>query len=636
MALFDPGSGMLVVRIVYDGLAHAGKTTNLQRLCGFFAARRRSELYTPESLDGRTGFFDWLRLDAGLVMGHRLRCHMITVPGQAAHAERRDRLLAMADVVVFVCDSRPHQVLKARARFDSIRSGLERTGGTRQRLLLQANKQDLPGALPAGELAAILEADLAAQVVLAEAVSGVGVRETAVLAIRAAADLAQRQILAEGVESLPTDVVDANELYEAMRAAEPTRAMAGSVLELDATAKEERLLAELATAPANEQPANEQPGSQPDEVRPRSATERSTAPPPRMHDEVSASPSGNALFSPERTTRPLSVPPDDVDDDVRETHVPNATAAVEPAMASREDENLRDRREGSPSREWASRVPTASLPPDEMPPDDELCWPVDTVPSGFIWPGIRGREVVGSLDFVRARARPDLVAQPGHLDGSGRTDLRIFELKPWCIKTSLARRFDDHEAARVALAHLARAKVSLGRMLLKDTILVLSRGQSGTWLWTIAPWAPTLRSLLSDAHKDGDAEALGEALRRYADITVDALRLALSRGVIIDVHPSNFVVHDGDTRYVDDDIAVGGSVPMLGHSALQRLVEYDDAPNALDAYVNHLVDALTTRITADESRRLRLTESFESAQPSTALALAARERIVSSLEGRRR
>ena len=79
---------------------NAGKTTNLFEMCQFFTSRRRSELFSPESRDGRTMWFDWLQIDGGLVAGHGLRCQIVTVPGQLVLRRRRSALLRAADVVV--------------------------------------------------------------------------------------------------------------------------------------------------------------------------------------------------------------------------------------------------------------------------------------------------------------------------------------------------------------------------------------------------------------------------------------------------------------------------------------------------------------------------------------------------------
>ena len=74
MAIFDPVLQRIAVRVVYDGVAFAGKTTNLKQLCTLFAAQRSNELHTPAELRGRTLFFDWMQIMAGAVCGFPLLC----------------------------------------------------------------------------------------------------------------------------------------------------------------------------------------------------------------------------------------------------------------------------------------------------------------------------------------------------------------------------------------------------------------------------------------------------------------------------------------------------------------------------------------------------------------------------------
>src|SRR5262245_2896865 len=102
MAVLDSDAGEIVIRVVYDGPPEAGKTTSLRALAGSLA----QTAYTPEEdAGGRTLWFDWMEYTGGRFEGCRIRCQIVSVPGQAVLGERRRRLLAAADVVVFVGDS---------------------------------------------------------------------------------------------------------------------------------------------------------------------------------------------------------------------------------------------------------------------------------------------------------------------------------------------------------------------------------------------------------------------------------------------------------------------------------------------------------------------------------------------------
>lgn len=102
MAVFDPVRGRICLRVVYDGPAGAGKTTNLHRLATAFA--RPGDVAAPFALRERTVYFDWMELAAGAVDEYPISCQVLSVPGQSALVARRRAILARADGIVVVCD----------------------------------------------------------------------------------------------------------------------------------------------------------------------------------------------------------------------------------------------------------------------------------------------------------------------------------------------------------------------------------------------------------------------------------------------------------------------------------------------------------------------------------------------------
>lgn len=179
MAFYDPIEQRICVRIVYDGIAGAGKTTNLKMLSNLFTWQRASELYSPGEADGRTLFFDWVQIKAGAVCGVPLMCQIISVPGQLVLTPRRRHLLSLADTVVFVCESSPGSTERAR---DALRV-LEGVAVERPLpFVVQANKQDRGDAM-AGP--AVLERLGRADVAVVEAIAteGIGVVDTFVNAM---------------------------------------------------------------------------------------------------------------------------------------------------------------------------------------------------------------------------------------------------------------------------------------------------------------------------------------------------------------------------------------------------------------------------------------------------------------------
>jgi small GTP-binding protein len=210
MASFDSARGCFIVRVVYDGPGFAGKTTNLQRICDMVPAAKRSEMYTPAQLKGRTMFFDWLEVD-GPTQGHRaLKFQLISVPGQIERNYRRRPLVEMADVVVFVCDSSPPQVKDTQRTFARLRTSM-RLRETPVPLVVQANKQDVKGALSPKEIRKRLGLAAETPVVSANAAAGTGVQET----LRTAVRLGISAMVAAGkVDKLAAEFKNADALFD--------------------------------------------------------------------------------------------------------------------------------------------------------------------------------------------------------------------------------------------------------------------------------------------------------------------------------------------------------------------------------------------------------------------------------------
>ncbi|HEY8943001.1 MAG TPA: ADP-ribosylation factor-like protein, partial [Polyangiaceae bacterium] len=209
MASYDSSRGCYVVRVVYDGPGFAGKTTNLKRVCELIPATRRSEMYTPASLKGRTMFFDWMEIDGPKQGPNTLKFQLITVPGQIERNYRRRPLVEMADVIVFVCDSSPEQVPDTMRTFARLRTSMK----LRERpvpLVVQANKQDVDGALRPASLKKKLGLTDDDALVSASAATGKGVQETLRMAVR----LGVRTLAGTPVEPLAASFANAEALFD--------------------------------------------------------------------------------------------------------------------------------------------------------------------------------------------------------------------------------------------------------------------------------------------------------------------------------------------------------------------------------------------------------------------------------------
>ena len=216
--LVDRRSHSLVLRIAYDGPPGAGKATNLRQLCERLALGPRGLVEAPGGHDRSPHFFDWLDVTGGWAGSDRIRCQLAAVPGQIELARRRRHILDTADAVIFVADSRASSAPETTAALRSLARGL--TDRADIPLVLQANKQDLPGAQQQQQLHDALGLAARVPVIAAHAVGGTGVLETFLLAVRLAVDHV-RALLVAG-ELGDDDAAAARDLLDRVAADTPT------------------------------------------------------------------------------------------------------------------------------------------------------------------------------------------------------------------------------------------------------------------------------------------------------------------------------------------------------------------------------------------------------------------------------
>jgi signal recognition particle receptor subunit beta len=203
MPTVDKERGVLVVRVVYDGPPLSGKTTTLRAL----AERLGVAIMSPAEQDGRTLFFDWVDYVGGLFEGRQIRCQIVSVPGQKELAKRRMKLLAQADAVVMVADTRRAEI---EATYVLLRELLPRCRAEDPPVgvVIQANKRDAPDSVPRSELHEEFERIAPIAIIDTVATTGEGVREAFVFAVRLALDrvrsLAATRRLREGAPDADT------------------------------------------------------------------------------------------------------------------------------------------------------------------------------------------------------------------------------------------------------------------------------------------------------------------------------------------------------------------------------------------------------------------------------------------------
>ena len=246
MAILDTERGVLVVRIVYDGPAMAGKTSSVRAL----AASLGRPTFSGDEAEGRTLHFDWLDYVGGLFQGYPIRCQILSVPGQPALVSRRERLLREADAVVFVADSRPGALEEGLASFETLRTFVNAAAPPAPGIVLQANKRDAEDAVPLDLLRTRLAVGPTVAVTSSVATDGSGIRETFVLAVRLALDRVREHWRTGTLESGRPDTETGEDLMDALRRSEAAERRAGAPAARSVAAVAQPALAVALTAVA--------------------------------------------------------------------------------------------------------------------------------------------------------------------------------------------------------------------------------------------------------------------------------------------------------------------------------------------------------------------------------------------------
>ncbi len=175
---FDNQNRQIKLKIVYYGPALGGKTTCLQHIHRMVDPDRRTRLYSLNTANDRTLFFDLLSLDLGKIRGYQLALQLYTVPGQVQYNATRRAVLSGVDGIIFVADSQANQ---RDANLESLANLWENLKAnaidpTSLPVVRQYNKRDLPALLSVAELDGDLNAD-SAPAFPSVATSGGGVME---------------------------------------------------------------------------------------------------------------------------------------------------------------------------------------------------------------------------------------------------------------------------------------------------------------------------------------------------------------------------------------------------------------------------------------------------------------------------
>ena len=152
MVQFNTRANEILLKLVYYGPGLSGKTTNLQSLHAMCSDTQRGEMFSVNTQEDRTLFFDLLPINLGYIYGNAIHLQIYTVPGQVQYDASRRVVLGGADGVVFVADS---SEAKMQDNVDSLSNLYHNLNANRLNIkqipfVLQYNKRDLPDVMAVG------------------------------------------------------------------------------------------------------------------------------------------------------------------------------------------------------------------------------------------------------------------------------------------------------------------------------------------------------------------------------------------------------------------------------------------------------------------------------------------------------
>ena len=152
MVQFNTRANEILLKLVYYGPGLSGKTTNLRSLHAMCQDSNRGEMFSVNTQEDRTLFFDLLPINLGYIYGNSIHLQIYTVPGQVQYDASRRVVLGGADGVVFVADSNESSM---QENVDSLSNLYHNLNANRLNIkqipfVIQYNKRDLKDAMPVG------------------------------------------------------------------------------------------------------------------------------------------------------------------------------------------------------------------------------------------------------------------------------------------------------------------------------------------------------------------------------------------------------------------------------------------------------------------------------------------------------
>lgn len=162
------------MKVVYYGVSHSGKTTNLEKL----SEMEGLSITKIDTQEERTLVFDFSTKKVK-VGDLTLSFALYTIPGQDIYKDIRLTVLKGVDGIVFVVDSQRERLKENIDFYKQLKADLIRIGKNPEDIpiVLQYNKRDLPNSMSCEELERVLNIDKRPSLGAA-ALKGEGVIET--------------------------------------------------------------------------------------------------------------------------------------------------------------------------------------------------------------------------------------------------------------------------------------------------------------------------------------------------------------------------------------------------------------------------------------------------------------------------
>lgn len=150
MAIINEETNEIHLKVLFIGAQGSGKTTNLQSLYKQTAGDLATRLFDLHGMSANNSFFDFLPLTLGKHQNHDVRAHLYTLPHHAMLPSLSQALLAGADGLIFVVDSRLAKLPQSEEQFIRLKD-LVRVAHKNLNdfpIVIQFNHRDDPQAVP--------------------------------------------------------------------------------------------------------------------------------------------------------------------------------------------------------------------------------------------------------------------------------------------------------------------------------------------------------------------------------------------------------------------------------------------------------------------------------------------------------